>query len=111
MHLLTFQSLAGPRLGIKTARGVIDVAAAHSRFKAERGGAAVPETMEALCSSGEAALQSLRSLEQRASREQGDQWLLAEESLQFGPCIQRPGKIICVGLNYRGHADETSTAV
>ena len=111
MHLLTFQSLAGPRLGIKTARGIINVAAAHSAFKAELDGVAVPETMEALCSGGEAALQTLRSLEQHASQEQGDQWLLAEESLQFGPCIQRPGKIICVGLNYRGHADETSAAV
>ncbi len=41
MHLLTFQSLAGPRLGIKTARGIIDVAAAHSAFKAELDGAAI----------------------------------------------------------------------
>ena len=58
MHLLTFQSSAGPRLGIKTARGIIDVADAHSTFKVALDGAAVPETMEALFSGGEAALQA-----------------------------------------------------
>jgi len=111
MRLLTFQSSVGPRLGLKTSRGIIDVAAAHSTFKATMEGTAVPETMEALYSGGETALQALRSLEQLASQESSDQWLLAEESLQFGPCIQQPGKIICIGLNYRKHISESGAAV
>lgn len=28
-------------------------------------------------------------------------------TLQFAPVIPKPGKIICVGLNYRAHGDET----
>lgn len=32
---------------------------------------------------------------------------LQEEAIQWGPCVTEPNKIICVGLNYRKHADET----
>ncbi|MCL6446033.1 MAG: fumarylacetoacetate hydrolase family protein, partial [Alicyclobacillus sp.] len=31
---------------------------------------------------------------------------LNEDRLQFGPCLPNPGKIICVGQNYRAHVDE-----
>jgi 2-keto-4-pentenoate hydratase/2-oxohepta-3-ene-1,7-dioic acid hydratase in catechol pathway len=111
MRLLTFQSSTGPCLGIKTSRGVIDVSAAHDALKVVLDGVAVPKTIEALYSNGETALQALRSLEQFASQEQSARWLLAEESLQLGPCIQRPEKIICIGLNYRGHAAETGGTI
>ncbi len=31
--------------------------------------------------------------------------------LRYGPPIARPGKVVCVGLNYRDHAEETHAAV
>ncbi len=62
MRLLTFQSVSGPRLGIKTSRGIIDVSAAHDAFKPVLDGVAVPETIETLCSNGETALQSTAKL-------------------------------------------------
>lgn len=31
--------------------------------------------------------------------------------LRVGPPIARPGKIVCIGLNYRDHAEETGTAI
>ena len=34
-----------------------------------------------------------------------------DEAVRFGPCIARPSKIVCVGLNYRGHAAETNAPV
>ncbi|GAK05391.1 fumarylacetoacetate hydrolase family protein [Geomicrobium sp. JCM 19037] len=34
---------------------------------------------------------------------------IAESDVTFGPVIPQPEKIICVGLNYRKHADETSS--
>jgi 2-keto-4-pentenoate hydratase/2-oxohepta-3-ene-1,7-dioic acid hydratase in catechol pathway len=33
------------------------------------------------------------------------------DTLRVGPPIARPGKIVCIGLNYRDHAAETGTAV
>jgi 2,4-didehydro-3-deoxy-L-rhamnonate hydrolase len=47
------------------------------------------------------------------------QWLLLNEkvcaivsdSVRLGSCVARPSKIICVGLNYRKHAEETNAEV
>ena len=36
---------------------------------------------------------------------------LADEGLRVGPPIARPGKIVCVGLNYRDHAAETGAEI
>ncbi|WHY55780.1 fumarylacetoacetate hydrolase family protein [Peribacillus simplex] len=33
---------------------------------------------------------------------------MEEEGLAFGPSVTKPHKIICVGLNYKRHADETN---
>jgi 2-keto-4-pentenoate hydratase/2-oxohepta-3-ene-1,7-dioic acid hydratase in catechol pathway len=34
-----------------------------------------------------------------------------ESSLEFGPCISGRSKIICIGLNYRKHAQETNMEI
>lgn len=34
--------------------------------------------------------------------------LLDEEELEIGPCVKKPSKIICVGLNYQRHAKESN---
>lgn len=39
-----------------------------------------------------------------------DPALLLPSELRLGPPIQKPGKIICVGLNYRKHAKESGMA-
>ena len=36
---------------------------------------------------------------------------VAEAGLRLGPCVPRPGKIVCVGLNYRRHAEEAGMPV
>jgi 2-keto-4-pentenoate hydratase/2-oxohepta-3-ene-1,7-dioic acid hydratase in catechol pathway len=36
-------------------------------------------------------------------------YLKNEEEIEWGPCVTQPNKIICVGLNYRKHADETNS--
>jgi len=32
---------------------------------------------------------------------------VVDESVRLGPCVARPSKIICIGLNYAGHVKET----
>jgi 2-keto-4-pentenoate hydratase/2-oxohepta-3-ene-1,7-dioic acid hydratase in catechol pathway len=34
-----------------------------------------------------------------------------QPSARFGPPLRRPGKVVCVGLNYRDHAEETGAAL
>lgn len=111
MRLLSFQSPTGQRLGVKTRQGVIDVVAASQQFMPDTL-AHLPTSMEEVCAGGEKALRALSQLVEIANQQQeSTSWLLSEETLQFGPCVSRLGKIICVGLNYRRHADESGMAV
>lgn len=105
MKLLTYRTTHGWALGIKTTHGVLDVAAAGQMHATPW----IPLTMEAALCGGEGALTALRSLAAQAG---GDQRLLLDEAeLQLGPCVPYPGKIICIGLNYRKHAAESGMAV
>jgi 2,4-didehydro-3-deoxy-L-rhamnonate hydrolase len=36
---------------------------------------------------------------------------LVQDHLRTGPCVARPSKIICVGLNYLKHAEETNAQI
>jgi 2-keto-4-pentenoate hydratase/2-oxohepta-3-ene-1,7-dioic acid hydratase in catechol pathway len=40
-----------------------------------------------------------------------DDYLLDESQISWGPCVPEPKKIICVGLNYRKHAEETNAPI
>ena len=105
MKLLTFTRNSGLRLGVKTEAGIIDVAAAAEAL----GAANIPTSLEAVIAAGPA---SLAAFVGRAGQQAtGAAWLLAEADLQLGPCTPNPGKIICVGLNYRRHAAESGAAV
>ena len=87
------------RLGIKTDADIIDVS--------ESGNGNAPTSVGALLSGGEPALKALQSLVDNPPQ----QALLAEDSVEFGPCVPDPGKIICVGLNYARHAAESGASL
>jgi 2-keto-4-pentenoate hydratase/2-oxohepta-3-ene-1,7-dioic acid hydratase in catechol pathway len=36
---------------------------------------------------------------------------VVDEGVRLGPCVARPSKIICIGLNYAGHVQETGAAI
>jgi 2-keto-4-pentenoate hydratase/2-oxohepta-3-ene-1,7-dioic acid hydratase in catechol pathway len=102
MITLTFKKEEKLALGIKTKQGVLDVEAAVSKFPELRD---VPTTVMDLMAKGDKGKNELSSLGMIA---QGDRSLYVEEDrLEFGPCVPNPGKIMCIGLNYRKHADET----
>lgn len=111
MHILSYHTPGGPRLGLRTERGVIDVAAARERL-AEVAPADLPASIAELCAGGEEALRALRQVEEVARKQVVDTpWLLSEQTLHFAPCVPSSGKFICVGLNYRRHAAESGMAV
>lgn len=104
MILLTFRVEGEERLGVKTGQGVLDVAAASRALNMPE----VAVTPQAFCAAGLPALPGLQALVDRAMAGAGrSAWLVAENHLALGPCVPRPGKIICVGLNYRNHAKES----
>ena len=110
MKLLTFKEGDELKLGVATEAGVIDVAAAQAALGSGAAGKA-PESIEAVLAGGAAARAALADLVGRATAADAGPWLRAEADLTLGPCVPNPGKIICVGLNYRKHAEESGAAV
>ncbi|OXM15487.1 fumarylacetoacetate hydrolase family protein [Paenibacillus herberti] len=106
MKLITFRKNDELALGVSTEKGVLDVAAAAAAQGLE---GSLPLNIHAAIEGGASALSALRSLAEHA---EGTLELWQEEdSLQLGPCVTNPGKIICVGLNYRKHAEETNAPI
>jgi 2-keto-4-pentenoate hydratase/2-oxohepta-3-ene-1,7-dioic acid hydratase in catechol pathway len=113
MILLTIRDGDNLRLGVKTGRGVIDVAAAQAALGQDQADGNLPQSVEAAIAGGEAARSALADFVARAEAADatGSPWLMDEESLTLGPSVPNPGKIVCVGLNYRKHAEETGAAI
>lgn len=101
MILTTFQTDAGAGIGIKTDRGILDVAAAVAAA-----GADCPASPDAVYADGSAAIPKLAALLDAAT----DAHYLDESDLTYAPAVPNPGKIICVGLNYAKHAAEGGMA-
>jgi len=47
----------------------------------------------------------------KAALDAGDLPVIDQDGLRVAPPIARPGKIVCIGLNYRDHALETGAAI
>jgi 2-keto-4-pentenoate hydratase/2-oxohepta-3-ene-1,7-dioic acid hydratase in catechol pathway len=108
MILLMFQQDEGYCLGVKTDQGILDIPAANALLKVP----GVPVSPKELFSAGLSGLPVLSTFIERAMQEEGrSAWLLKEEELRMGPCLPTPGKIICVGLNYRNHARESGMEI
>ena len=92
----------GPRLAVRLEHGLLDVTAAARSLQM-----AVPPTTDTLIAHGEGQLRACIA----AALDQGEpHWHVAADSAAFAPAVTNPGKIICVGLNYRRHAREIGMA-
>lgn len=112
MILFTFKTEDGLRLGVKTGKGIVDVRAALEALGPVVADTPVPDSIEAVLAGGEAGQKGLADFVAHAIENVGAaDWLIDEASLQFGPCVPNPGKIICIGLNYRRHAAESGATV
>ncbi len=108
MRLLTFSSFRGPSLGIKTEMGIIDLGGAAAALGRDD----IPTTPAAFFGRGLEHLPVLQSfLAEALTKADGTAWLLEESSLELGPCVHNPEKLLCVGLNYRQHAAESGAQV
>lgn len=114
MQLLTFLDQGHFKWGVKRDYGIIDMNAALSSIPAATH---VPTGVHELIEGGAEAIVSLLGyIEDKLERELArtswkSDYVRDEEALQFGPCVPHPGKIVCVGLNYRKHAEETGAAI
>jgi len=112
MKLLTFIKNGDYQLGVVTEKGILDVASAI-RDMPMLSRESVPMTVHEVIEGGEAAVLILAQFTSQILENVGDDrsYLLEEAKLTLGPCVTHPNKIICVGLNYRKHAEETNAAI
>jgi len=90
---MTFCTLAGGTLGLRTERGILDVAKAAGLFRIK-----APSDIHAVIEGADC--EPLLKLAAKALNDKrGKNVLVPEARARFGPAIPRPGKIICVGLN------------
>jgi len=89
VKLLTYRAGTDNKLGVVTDTGVIPVAMSVSEFYAR-------------------GLDALRELKASISNQTER---LREADLSLAPVVPAPGKILCVGLNYRQHAAESNMAI
>lgn len=92
MKLTTYLRNGEPRLGLVAGDSVIDLNAADP--------ATPPCLGAALAAGADLHRAALAAVASRAPR-------LALEQLVFAPVIPEPGKVICLGLNYHEHAEES----
>lgn len=102
MKLLTLNHQGEKQLGVNIGDVVVNVTEALK----EKPKQSVATTMESLIEQGEAGLQVLEAYVDEVKSDQAT-YVWKEQDVDFAAAITRPRKIICVGLNYRKHADET----
>jgi 2-keto-4-pentenoate hydratase/2-oxohepta-3-ene-1,7-dioic acid hydratase in catechol pathway len=91
-------------LGVKFDDGVFDVAQAAGLL-----GLPAPQTLEQLLREGSwSQVEAVVAGTRQANLSQA---LLQEGSITYGRLFTNPGKIVCVGLNYRKHAQEIGMPV
>lgn len=94
----------GYGLGVELPQGVLDVGATAGRL-----GLPAPVDMDDLLQAGRGA--ELRALLAAVEQRPAAAVLVAAPDLSFAPLVTRPEKIVCVGFNYRKHAEETGTPI
>lgn len=100
MKLISFRTEQAIQLGVVTERGVLPVT-----------GGDAPSQVDALIRGGEDTWRRFKAYVAGRIGAAGDEAFLDEQKLDIAPCVQQPGKIICVGLNYRKHAEESNMPV
>jgi 2-keto-4-pentenoate hydratase/2-oxohepta-3-ene-1,7-dioic acid hydratase in catechol pathway len=106
MKILHFQYENQTCLGVKTENGILHVVKAAESLKLE-----APITLVELISNGTNALRQLEKLVQSAIKLNKQELFISEGGITFGPAVINPEKIICVGLNYVDHAEESKMEV
>ena len=105
LTLLTFRSQGELKLGVKTDRGILDVQHAAKLLNMH-----APATMDDLLQQEDGpSLQALVAAAEKTKMASAA-WL-KEDGMEYGPLVSNPEKIVCVGLNYRHHAEEIGAPI
>lgn len=103
MKLATFIKNENERLAVKLDNQLIDIEETAKKAEWDE---VITDVMQVIHFHGSELQEFEKKVNEAVSN--GNAVVLNEDDLEWGPCVTRPHKIICVGLNYRKHADETN---
>ncbi|KJS23565.1 MAG: 5-carboxymethyl-2-hydroxymuconate isomerase [Clostridiaceae bacterium BRH_c20a] len=92
-------------IGIQTESGILNLKKASEKFNTQ-----IHTNIMDLISNWDIQYKSVQTILELALNEPSDLFY-DEENLVYGPCVTNPEKILCVGLNYRQHAEESNMAI
>jgi 2-keto-4-pentenoate hydratase/2-oxohepta-3-ene-1,7-dioic acid hydratase in catechol pathway len=105
LTLLNMRRNGETRLGAKTDKGILDVPEAGQLLRLH-----APRDMDDLLQNQDGpSLNTLLDAAMKSSAA-GSAWI-KEDSVEYAPLVTRPEKIVCVGLNYRKHAQEIGSPI
>ena len=100
LTLLTFRKNGQYRMGVKLEQGILDVPEAAKLLKMR-----APATIDELLANEDGpALNALVDAARKSKNAQ--KAFMKEAGIEYGPVVTNPEKILCVGLNYKRHAQE-----
>ena len=97
MHIVSYRTDGPWRAGIVHDSLLMDAATPNP--------VSYPSTVRALLEAGSAAIDQLLDRAREAFERRSEQ-LMPLDKVELGPPVPDPDKIICLGLNYREHAEE-----
>lgn len=114
MKLYTFEVEGQQRLGAEQQGRLVDLRAAHAAMLVSQGDTAgetpLPGDMLTFLQAGPAALRTAQQVVAFASEAGAQSHSYAFDAVRLLAPIPRPGKILCAGVNYRGHLEENAGA-
>lgn len=106
MRLLTFKQANKCTLGVEVLGMILPLEGTLTKYPHEQ----IPVTMTELIASGEEGLSILQNYVDYVKEQDLTDLLIDKSKVKWASALTEPNKIICVGLNYRKHADETKAA-
>ena len=100
LKFVNFQLNSQIRLGVKVENGIMDIAQVSDAYSLE-----VPNTIEQIIAAGKSVTEKLQKYAESTS------FLIDEDNIVYAPCVTNPEKIICIGLNYLDHANESKMEI
>lgn len=100
LKFVNFQLNNQIRLGVKVKNGIMDIAQVSDAYSL-----GVPKTIEQIIAAGKSVIEKLQKYVESTS------FLIDEDNIVYAPCVTNPEKIICIGLNYLDHANESKMEI
>ncbi len=104
LRLANLHTEKGLSLGVEVDEGVLDIPKTADAL-----GLSAPRDVDDLLQNGLGA--QVRAVLDQAALKPGARSVTPFDAVGFAPLVTRPEKIICVGFNYREHAEETGTPI